>query len=76
MTWLSEEVVVVNSDPKLEKKVTRLEEFNKKLLTALFGDSKFEGLTTEERIERAKRLLAEEEPELEDNSDNQTATSN
>ena len=76
MTWLSEEVVVVNSDPKLEKRVTRLEEFNKKLLTALFGDSKFEGLTTEERIERAKRLLAEEEPELEDNSDNQTATSN
>ena len=76
MTRLSEEVVVVKSDPKLEKKVTRLEGFNKKLLAALFGDTKFEGLTTEERINRAKRLLGEEEQELESKSDDRTATSN
>src|SRR2546425_2649861 len=63
-TWGTEKVEVIVSNPKLEKKVQALEEFNKKLLVTLLGatGATIEGkdMTLEQRIERAKQLLLED----------------
>jgi integrase len=59
-----EPTVVIAPDPKLEKKVQALEEFNKKLLGSLVGNTgaTIDGkeLSLEQRIERAKQLLLED----------------